>query len=195
MLSSVSRLLAAALVPAAVLAADQYPANFGDMSIKLELLRSLTGGTAATPYETVYINSSSLVGSGGADGTTYAVDCAEGGEAARRIAEDTDIEFSNRQSSSLYFKFDDDKGGALAIEARERENCLLLGTPDYEAINAKCRTTFPEDFVKQVEAKVAEIYECANEGGSGGDSFAGKMGVPKTMMSVGFLALAAATLW
>lgn len=109
---------------------------------------------------------------------TFSMDCPPG-EAADRLASDFDLESANRVTSSLYFSLDDKKGmepdvvpaedvcpyhvQTLLIEGKESDECLLLGTPDYERINENCRTKIPEGFAGLVKGKLEEIGTCANE--------------------------------
>lgn len=111
-------------------------------------------------------------------GVSFPRDC-QPGEAADRIDDDFDLEGANSTSSSFYFKLNDEDGiepdivpdkdvcayhvHTLLIEGKESEKCLLLGTPDYEALHENCRTEIPEGFAELAAAKLEEIGACANE--------------------------------
>ncbi|SPO06514.1 uncharacterized protein DNG_09204 [Cephalotrichum gorgonifer] len=108
----------------------------------------------------------------------FPMDCPPGKEAANRIAADTDLQFANQTSSSFHFTLSDEKGidpdvvpgkdvcplhiNTVLIEGVEEKGCLLLGTPDYEALHEKCRTEIPSGFGELVAGKLERVGKCAN---------------------------------
>ena len=179
-------------------APDIWPAG---VSIKLELMRALEEAKPAIAFETRYINASSVVGTLPAtrNDTYFAVvgmmeaagspttdtflryeisipmDCPAG-EAAGRVAADSDIAGANRMIGSLQFKLDNEEGEdpemivacpmhlhTIRIDGRESEDCLLLGTPDYARIDRECRTSLPVTLDEVVRVKLDKIRLCANE--------------------------------
>lgn len=192
-----------------VLALHGAPATWpAGLSIKLELMRA-ERGEPAEPYETVLVNATDVAGRIPEDDGTYFVvvgmleakdstkednflqytvdfpmECEDGGEAALRLADDTDLEYANHVLSSFHFSLNDEDGvepdvvpraelskneacpyhvNTLLIEGKESDECLLLGTPDYESINKECRTKIPEGFEGEVKAKLEEIKKCSDE--------------------------------